>query len=115
MCYLILHTLVCWRVYTLCTSAHTTKADTFLSWLPWLSLWASHFWPWTYQTARCLCETETPVRRAGLNGEEKGTLCFANFLLPVFLEQVAKFLKEEVRPALIPYQSKMGGKIELAL
>ncbi|XP_009586410.1 PREDICTED: adenylosuccinate lyase, partial [Fulmarus glacialis] len=28
---------------------------------------------------------------------------------------VAKFLKEEVRPALIPYQSKMGGKIELAL
>uniref|UniRef100_A0A8C9EK41 Adenylosuccinate lyase n=1 Tax=Pavo cristatus TaxID=9049 RepID=A0A8C9EK41_PAVCR len=26
--------------------------------------------------------------------------------------QVAKFLKEEVRPALIPYQSKMGGKIE---
>lgn len=55
------------------------------------------------------------MRRAGLNGEEKGTLCFANFLLPVFLEQVAKFLKEEVRPALIPYQSKMGGKIELAL
>lgn len=30
-------------------------------------------------------------------------------------QQVAKFLKEEVRPALIPYQSKMGGKIELAL
>ncbi|NWW07997.1 PUR8 lyase, partial [Oreocharis arfaki] len=28
---------------------------------------------------------------------------------------VAKFLKEEVRPALTPYQSKMGGKIELAL
>uniref|UniRef100_A0A8C4XU69 Adenylosuccinate lyase n=1 Tax=Falco tinnunculus TaxID=100819 RepID=A0A8C4XU69_FALTI len=26
--------------------------------------------------------------------------------------QVAKFLKEEVRPALIPYQGKMGGKIE---
>ncbi|KAM9276157.1 adenylosuccinate lyase isoform 3-T3 [Cariama cristata] len=30
-------------------------------------------------------------------------------------QQVAKFLKEEVRPALIPYQGKMGGKIELAL
>ncbi|NWH69705.1 PUR8 lyase, partial [Piaya cayana] len=30
-------------------------------------------------------------------------------------QQVAKFLKEEVRPALIPYKSKMGGKIELAL
>ncbi|NXS71535.1 PUR8 lyase, partial [Pandion haliaetus] len=30
-------------------------------------------------------------------------------------QQVAKFLKEEVRPALVPYQSKMGGKIELAL
>lgn len=30
-------------------------------------------------------------------------------------QQVAKFLKEEVRPALIPYQSKMGGKIELTL
>ncbi|NXM14643.1 PUR8 lyase, partial [Ploceus nigricollis] len=30
-------------------------------------------------------------------------------------QQVAKFLKEEVRPALIPYQSKMGGKVELAL
>ncbi|NXU84703.1 PUR8 lyase, partial [Xiphorhynchus elegans] len=30
-------------------------------------------------------------------------------------QQVAKFLKEEVRPALIPYQSQMGGKIELAL
>ncbi|NWW36478.1 PUR8 lyase, partial [Panurus biarmicus] len=30
-------------------------------------------------------------------------------------QQVAKFLKEEVRPVLIPYQSKMGGKIELAL
>uniref|UniRef100_A0A8B9SAP1 Adenylosuccinate lyase n=1 Tax=Apteryx owenii TaxID=8824 RepID=A0A8B9SAP1_APTOW len=30
-------------------------------------------------------------------------------------QQVAKFLKEEVRPALMPYQSKMGGKIELAL
>ncbi|XP_009876654.1 PREDICTED: adenylosuccinate lyase, partial [Apaloderma vittatum] len=30
-------------------------------------------------------------------------------------QQVAKFLKAEVRPALIPYQSKMGGKIELAL
>ncbi|KAK0687020.1 PUR8 lyase, partial [Pygoscelis papua] len=30
-------------------------------------------------------------------------------------QQVTKFLKEEVRPALIPYQSKMGGKIELAL
>ncbi|KFR11014.1 Adenylosuccinate lyase, partial [Opisthocomus hoazin] len=30
-------------------------------------------------------------------------------------QQVAKFLEEEVRPALIPYQSKMGGKIELAL
>ncbi|XP_064276241.1 adenylosuccinate lyase isoform X2 [Passer domesticus] len=30
-------------------------------------------------------------------------------------QQVAKFLKEEVRPALIPYQSKMSGKVELAL
>ncbi|NXY85346.1 PUR8 lyase, partial [Alcedo cyanopectus] len=30
-------------------------------------------------------------------------------------QQVAKFLKEEVRPVLVPYQSKMGGKIELAL
>lgn len=40
---------------------------------------------------------------------------FAHFLFPVFLKQVAKFLKEEVRPVLIPYQSKMGGKIELAL
>uniref|UniRef100_A0A8C3LRA1 Adenylosuccinate lyase n=1 Tax=Chrysolophus pictus TaxID=9089 RepID=A0A8C3LRA1_CHRPC len=30
-------------------------------------------------------------------------------------QQVAKFLKEEVRPALIPYQNKMGGKIELTL
>nr|AAA48574.1 adynylosuccinate lyase [Gallus gallus]AAT76521.1 adenylosuccinate lyase [Gallus gallus] len=30
-------------------------------------------------------------------------------------QQVAKFLKEEVRPALIPYQSMMGGKIELTL
>ncbi|NWT61739.1 PUR8 lyase, partial [Erythrocercus mccallii] len=30
-------------------------------------------------------------------------------------QQVAKFLKEEVQPALIPYQSEMGGKIELAL
>ncbi|NXQ94465.1 PUR8 lyase, partial [Sagittarius serpentarius] len=30
-------------------------------------------------------------------------------------QQVAKFLKEEVRPALIPYQSKMDEKIELAL
>ncbi|NWU02150.1 PUR8 lyase, partial [Urocynchramus pylzowi] len=30
-------------------------------------------------------------------------------------QQVVKFLKEEVRPALIPYQSKMGGKVELAL
>ncbi|EOA94184.1 Adenylosuccinate lyase, partial [Anas platyrhynchos] len=30
-------------------------------------------------------------------------------------QQVAKFLKEEVRPALIPYKSKMGGKIELTL
>ncbi|NXL85585.1 PUR8 lyase, partial [Alectura lathami] len=30
-------------------------------------------------------------------------------------QQVAKFLEEEVRPALIPYQSKMGGKIELTL
>ncbi|NXN39815.1 PUR8 lyase, partial [Rhinoptilus africanus] len=30
-------------------------------------------------------------------------------------QQVAKFLKEEVRPALIPYQGKMSGKIELAL
>uniref|UniRef100_A0A8C6Z8Y5 Adenylosuccinate lyase n=1 Tax=Nothoprocta perdicaria TaxID=30464 RepID=A0A8C6Z8Y5_NOTPE len=30
-------------------------------------------------------------------------------------QQVAKFLKEEVRPALVPYQGKMGGKIELAL
>uniref|UniRef100_A0A8C9U9Q6 Adenylosuccinate lyase n=1 Tax=Serinus canaria TaxID=9135 RepID=A0A8C9U9Q6_SERCA len=30
-------------------------------------------------------------------------------------QQVAKFLKDEVRPALIPYQSKMGGKVELAL
>lgn len=30
-------------------------------------------------------------------------------------QQVAKFLKEEVRPALIPYQGKMGGKIELTL
>lgn len=55
------------------------------------------------------------MRQAGLNGEEKGTLSFANFIFPTFLEQVTKFLKEEVRPALIPYQSKMGGKIELAL
>ncbi|XP_039581391.1 adenylosuccinate lyase [Passer montanus] len=30
-------------------------------------------------------------------------------------QQVAKFLKEEVRPALIPYQSKMSGKVELTL
>ncbi|NWT83005.1 PUR8 lyase, partial [Lanius ludovicianus] len=30
-------------------------------------------------------------------------------------QQVTNFLKEEVRPALIPYQSQMGGKIELAL
>ncbi|XP_067998613.1 adenylosuccinate lyase [Melanerpes formicivorus] len=30
-------------------------------------------------------------------------------------QQVAKFLKQEVRPALDPYQNKMGGKIELAL
>ncbi|XP_072195216.1 adenylosuccinate lyase-like [Excalfactoria chinensis] len=30
-------------------------------------------------------------------------------------QQVAKFLKEEVRPALIPYRSKMGGKTELTL
>lgn len=56
---------------------------------------------------------QTPLRQAGLNGEEKGTL--SNFLFLIFFEQVAKFLKEEVRPALIPYQSKMGGKIELAL
>nr|XP_016849650.1 PREDICTED: adenylosuccinate lyase [Anolis carolinensis] len=30
-------------------------------------------------------------------------------------QQVARFLKEEVHPALIPYQNKMGGKIQLAL
>ncbi|KAH0616865.1 hypothetical protein JD844_028294 [Phrynosoma platyrhinos] len=30
-------------------------------------------------------------------------------------QQVARFLKEEVRPVLIPYQSKMGVKIELSL
>ncbi|NXI20814.1 PUR8 lyase, partial [Sterrhoptilus dennistouni] len=30
-------------------------------------------------------------------------------------QQVAKFLKEEVRPMLIPYEKEMGGKIELAL
>jgi len=48
-------------------------------------------------------------------GRSSQALSFANVLFPIFLEQVAKFLEEEVRPALIPYQSKMGGKIELAL
>lgn len=31
MCCLILCPFICQRVYILCTSAHTTKADTFLS------------------------------------------------------------------------------------
>lgn len=63
-----------------------------------------------YETARCFCEIETSRSEWGGEGNTS-----ADFLFLIFHEQVAKFLKEEVRPALIPYQSQMGGKIELAL